>query len=149
MFQSFMAHAVVQSAVNPSEIITCPSELFDFVQQPQNFAMKASLQRVMCAADTACTLHCTGTFSRLSSPQVLTAPILLSGIGDSAVHLTHVGFDANMPLGHRNLYYGLRVGADLISLGYLSRTGRCAYIQDVDGVLRVFFYGALLFSAPR
>jgi len=113
------------------------------VQKPEFFAMQA------CAADSACTLHCTGTLSRLSSPEVLAAPILLSGIGDSAVYLTHVGFDANMPLGHRNLYYGPRVGADLISLGYLSRTGRCAYVQDVDGVLRVFFDGALLFSAPR
>ena len=112
-------------------------------------ALQASLSKLSCAADTACSLHCTGTYSRLAFPRPLSQPILLSGIGENAVYLTHIGVEPRLPVGHRNLYYGLKVSAELVSLGYLSRRGRCAFVGDVDGLLKVFFNGALLFTAPR
>ena len=53
-----------------------------------------------------------------------------------------------MPKGLRKCYYGAGV-ADLLSLGYLSSTGRTAFFQDTDCILHVFVDGHLLFSAPK
>ena len=144
LYYGYVAHASTSRSLVP-----CPRELYNYAQRPEHFALKANIDRLMSVADSACTLHCTGNLSRLKCAQLIPEPILLSGIGAAAVYLTHVGYDPSIPLGHRNLYYGKNVAADLISLGYLSRTGRCAFIQDLDQVLRVYFDGELLFSAPR
>ena len=144
LYYGYVAHASTSRS-----LVSCPRDLYNYAQRPEHFALKANIDRLMSVADSACTLHCTGNLSRLKCAQLIPEPILLSGIGAEAVYLTHVGYDPSMPLGHRNLYYGKNVAADLISLGYLSRTGRCAFIQDLDQVLRVYFDGELLFSAPR
>ena len=115
----------------------------DFEDVTALSASAASLQ----IADNAATLHCTKSFAQLVNPRKLLHPIPCGGVGAHTV-FTHVGIDPAMPLGARDTFWGPIVQADLRSLGYLSRRGMCAYIQDVDKVLHCYYGGELLFSAP-
>jgi hypothetical protein len=98
-------------------------------------------------ADNAATLHCTTDFNALINPRKLQKPIPCGGVG-ADTFFTHVGIDPSMPLGARDTFWGPTVQANLRSLGYLSRRGLCAYLQDIDKVLHCYYAGHLLFSAP-
>jgi hypothetical protein len=98
--------------------------------------------------DSAATYRCTNNFSKLAGARKLDKALSCGGINGPAM-FTHVGLDLTLPVGLRLIFYGPTCAADLISLGYLNHTGRCAFLQDVDQVLHCYVDGSLLFSSPK
>ena len=106
------------------------------------FVSEVSLPRY---SDTGATYHCTGDVTRLS--YVKPCHVWCGGVG-TGVLFTMVGLDMTLPVGMRKCYFAEGI-SDLLSLGYLSSTGRTAFLQDTDCILHVFVDGHLLFSAPK
>ena len=95
--------------------------------------------------DTGATYHYTNDLHFLA--RVSQCEVFCGGIG-SGITFTHVGLDLRFPVGLRKTFYA-KDGACLTSPGYLSSTGRAAYVQQADGVFHLYVDGVKLFSAPR
>jgi hypothetical protein len=96
-------------------------------------------------ADSGATYHCTDDMTSLRC--IVACNVFCGGVG-AGITFSHVGIDPRLPIGLRKTLYHPDA-ARLLSTGYLSSTGRGAYIQQADGTLHFYVDGKLLFSAPR
>ena len=114
------------------------------VMRPRTMAMLAK-GSTRTFSDTGATYHCTDDLTRLD--RVVECNVYCGGVGEG-VRFTHVGIDVTMPIGLRKTYYGPAV-PPLTSLGYLSSSGRCAFMQDTDRLLHVYVDNELFFTAEK
>ena len=137
---SRLASSSSQSGVVPSAA--------DDLHLPALAEVKAFLmnrRRTSNFSDTGATYTCRGNGDKLLKRKP--CDIWCGGIG-TGVHFTEEGLDPTLPPGLRRCLVAEGC-ADLISLGYLSSTGRTMFIQDTDCILHVYVDGYLLFSAPK